>query len=135
MSPSSPSRTSISSTWATMTGASPSVGSSMIRSRGLVEQRARDREHLLLAAGELAAAMVLALGQPRERLVDALDRPGAAPHAGGKLQMLVDAERAPQPPALRNVADAEARDLGRAQPGELLAADADRAAAGRAPAP
>ena len=42
------------------------------------EQRAGDREHLLLAAGELAAAIVLALGQPRKGLVDALDRPGAA---------------------------------------------------------
>jgi hypothetical protein len=36
MSPSSPRRTSMSSTWATMTGASPSVGSSMISRRGLV---------------------------------------------------------------------------------------------------
>ena len=43
--------------------------------------------------------------------------------------MLVDAERAPQPPALRDVADAEARDLRRAQPGGFLAADANRAAA------
>ena len=45
------------------------------------QQRARDRQHLLLAAGELAAAIVLALGQARERVVDALDRPRAAPHA------------------------------------------------------
>ena len=36
MSPSSPRRTSISSTWATMTGARPSVGSSMISKLGLV---------------------------------------------------------------------------------------------------
>ena len=36
MSPSSPRRTSISSTWATMTGASPSVGSSMMSRCGLV---------------------------------------------------------------------------------------------------
>ena len=36
MSLSAPSRTSISSTWATITGARPSVGSSMMRSSGLV---------------------------------------------------------------------------------------------------
>ena len=48
------------------------------------QKRARDRQHLLLAAGELTAAMVLAFGQPREGLVDALDRPGAAPHPGGE---------------------------------------------------
>ena len=36
MSPSSPRRTSMSSTWATITGASPSVGSSMTSSCGLV---------------------------------------------------------------------------------------------------
>ncbi|MGY3365122.1 hypothetical protein ACVWZL_002247 [Bradyrhizobium sp. GM2.4] len=46
----------------------------------------------MLAAGELAAAVILALGQPRKRLVDALDRPGAAAQAGGKPQMLIDAE-------------------------------------------
>ena len=38
------------------------------------QKRARDRQHLLLAAGELTAAMVLAFGQARECLVDALDR-------------------------------------------------------------
>ncbi len=55
------------------------------------QQRARDRQHLLLAAGELAAAIVLALGEAREGVVDALDGPGAAPDAGGQPQMLVDA--------------------------------------------
>ena len=44
------------------------------------QQRARNRQHLLLAAGKLAAAIVLALGEAREGLIDALDRPGAAPH-------------------------------------------------------
>ena len=41
-------------------------------------QRPRDRQHLLLAAGKLAAAVVSPLGQAREGVVDALDRPGAA---------------------------------------------------------
>ena len=91
MSPSSPSRTSMSSTCATITGARPSVGSSMISRRGFVQQRARDRQHLLLAAGELPAAVVLALGQPRKGVVDALHRPGAARPRGDQPQMLVDA--------------------------------------------
>ena len=38
-------------------------------------QRARDREHLPLAAGELAAAMPGALGKPREGLEDASQVP------------------------------------------------------------
>jgi hypothetical protein len=93
------------------------------------EQRARDREHLLLAAGELAAAMVLALGETREGVVDALDGPGAGSHAAGEAQMLVDAERAPETAALRHIADAEAGDVGRRAPCDVLAADADRSAA------
>ena len=87
---SSPSRTSISSTWATITGARPSVGSSMMRRSRIGDERATDRQHLLLAAGELAAAVVLALGQPRESLVDALDRPRAALTGGDHAQVLVD---------------------------------------------
>ena len=41
-------------------------------------QRARNRQHLLLAAGKLGAAVVSALGKPREGVVDALGGPGAA---------------------------------------------------------
>ena len=88
------------------------------------QKRARDRQHLLLAAGKLAAAIVLAFGKTRKGFVDALDAPGPAPDAGGKPQMLVDAERAPQPPSLRHVADAEPRDAGRRHRGDVFAADA-----------
>ena len=95
------------------------------------QKRARDREHLLFAAGELTAAMVLAFAKAGEGLVDALDGPWTAPHPGREFEMLVDAERAPQPPALRDVADTEARDPGRAQSGRFLAADANRTAACR----
>src|SRR5439155_15516942 len=95
------------------------------------QECARDREHLLFAAGELTAAMVLAFAKSGERLVNPLDRPWTSPHPGGEFEMLVDAERAPQPPALRDVTDAEARDPGRAQPGGFLAADANRPAACR----
>ena len=74
------------------------------------QQRARDRQHLLLAAGELAAAVGLALGEPRESLVDALDRPGAAPLPATRRRCSSTRQRAPQPPALRHVADAEPGD-------------------------
>src|SRR5262249_2834702 len=43
------------------------------------QQRAGDRQHLLLAAGELAALVRLALREAREELVDARDRPRAGP--------------------------------------------------------
>ena len=39
------------------------------------QERAADREHLLLAAGELRAAVLLALGEAREELVDRGRRP------------------------------------------------------------
>ena len=42
----------------TITGASPSVGSSISSTRRIGQQRARDRQHLLLAAGELVARVV-----------------------------------------------------------------------------
>ena len=59
---------------------------------GVAEQRPRDRQHLLLAAGQLRAAIAAPFGQPRKGLVDALDRPGGvAPGAGREPQMLVDA--------------------------------------------
>ena len=94
------------------------------------QQSARDRHHLLLAARELRAGVGLALGQPREGVVDALDGPGAAAFAGDEPQVLVDRERAPQAAALRHVADAEPRDVGRRAPDQLLAGEADRAAGG-----
>ena len=77
------------------------------------QQRARNRQHLLLAAGQLIAAIAAPLGEPRKRFVDARNRPLAAV-AAGEPQMFVDRDRGPQPSALRHVAEAEARDVGRA---------------------
>ena len=60
---------------------------------GIEQQRAADRQHLLLAARELAAAVPAALGQAREKLIDARHRPrplGARPLH--QAQMLVDRE-------------------------------------------
>ena len=78
-------------------------------------QRARNREHLLLAAGELRAAVVSALSQAGEGVVDALGGPGATLARLRHSQVLVDRQRAPQPPSLRDVSDAMAGDLPREQ--------------------
>ena len=41
----------------------------------IAEQRARDRQHLLFAAGQLAAAVRAPLGQSRKDRIDPFDRP------------------------------------------------------------
>src|SRR5215469_7401856 len=45
--------------------------------RGIAHQGAADGEHLLLAAGELIAAVAPPLGEPWEEVVDARERPAA----------------------------------------------------------
>ena len=95
------------------------------------QERARNGEHLLLAAGELIAAIGAPFGETRKRFVDARDRPLRLAVAGGEAQMLIDGERRPQAPALRNVGKAEPRDLGRAAPDEFLAEETNRAAGDR----
>jgi hypothetical protein len=87
------------------------------------EERPRDREHLLLAAGELGAPVALPLREPREGLVHARHRPGARPVAQGQAQMLVHRERGPDAPALGDVADAAVGDRVGGQPEDLLAAE------------
>ena len=76
------------------------------------QERARNGEHLLLAAGKLVAAIVAPFGEPRKGFVDARDRPLPAV-AAGEPQMFVDGDRGPQPPALRHVAEPHA---GRSRP-------------------
>ena len=79
---------------------------------GVREQRAADREHLLLAAGELGGADPLALGEPREELVDGGRRPAPRASAGSDhLQVLVRRQRLEQAPALRHVARCRSGDL------------------------
>ena len=132
--PRSASRVSISTTCSTMTGARPSVGSSITSSRGLTSSAAADRQHLLLAAGELGAAVAPALGQAREGLVDALDGPGPLGAVADQAQMLVHRERGPDAPALRHVADAAIGDLVGRQAEDLVAGEPDAAArAGTSP--
>ncbi len=74
----------------------------------LEQQRAADRQHLLLSARKLCAAVALALGQAREHAVDAIHIAALARH---QTQRLVDAQRRPDAPPLRNVGDAAFRDL------------------------
>ena len=55
---------------------------------GVGHQGTADRQHLLLAARELAAHVALALAQAREQGVDALEVPGPAVGCGGGDQVL-----------------------------------------------
>ena len=76
----------------------------------IAEQRAADRQHLLLAAGELRAAVGLAARRAAERS-GRCARPSTAhprPPRGDQAQMLVDREARPDAPSLRHIADAEA---------------------------
>ena len=91
------------------------------------QQRPADRKHLLLAAGELGATVATALGQLREGLVDARDRPAALASSPRQPQMLVDRQRRPDASALRHVADAEIDNVVGRQPQEIDAGGTDSA--------
>ena len=60
------------------------------------QQRAGNRQHLLLAARKLTAAVGFALGQAREGLIDALDVPRTGAAVRDNAQMFVDAQRSPE---------------------------------------
>jgi hypothetical protein len=91
----------------------------------LEQQCAADRQHLLLAAREHRAAVVLAFGQAREHRVDALHLAALARH---QAQRLVDRQRRPHATPLRHVRDAAPRDLVRRQAEDLFAGQLDAAA-------
>ncbi len=83
----------------------------------IAEKRARDRQHLLLAAGQLRAAAGAPLIEPRKCLIDALDRPRCVRTAGrDQAQVFVDRKARPHPPSLRHVTDAVAVDHMRLKP-------------------
>ena len=90
--------------------------------------RARHRDHLLLAAGEIVRRDMHALLQAREVLEDLLLVPHHAVAAVGLAREPAEREVFPhrhageQAAALRHVADAEARDVGRGQAGDVAAA-------------
>ena len=103
----------------------------MIRSFGLVEQGASDRQHLLLAARELRAAVLPALCKARET---GRRRPSGVqpspPVSADHPQVLVDGERREQPPPLRHVADTQPGDPVRRPAEDLVPAEADRTSCG-----
>ena len=102
----------------------------------VARQRARHRDHLLLAAGEIIRRAVEPLANAREIFVDALAGPVHAV-AGLALQpaefeILLDAHAGEQAAALRHIADAEPRDSAPTNcPISSLSAELDRSVRGR----
>ncbi len=94
------------------------------------DQRPADRQHLLFAAGKLAAEVLRAFAQAREQVVDAGRRP-RRPHTPAVGvegdQMLVDGEIGEALPAFRNQRDAGAADAVRPPAGDVLAGKANAA--------
>ena len=100
-----------------MRGMMPRLGSSSIRKRGPRHERARDREHLALAARERAGPLAHALPQHREEREDALEhllaplRVAVAERA--EPQIVGDGEAAEEPATLGHERDAEVDAVGR----------------------
>src|SRR6185503_13499698 len=93
-------------------------------------QDARDREHLLLAAGELRAlAGAEALLQIREQREYLVEREPARPHLRRQEQVLLNAEAGEDAALLRAEGDAGARNAIRRQAYELAALEAHRSGA------
>src|SRR6266446_9193858 len=86
-------------------------------------QRAADRQHLLLAAGEQVAEMVAALFQPRKHLVDLFHGPSAGLRHRG--HVLFHRQRAEDIALLRHPADARPRPLVRPHLRDIPPAKAD----------
>src|SRR6185437_4025739 len=63
-------------------------------------ERARDREHLLLATRQIGTAAAAPLLQAREHLVDPVERPFRRRGETGEDQVLLDVEAAEDPPVL-----------------------------------
>ena len=93
-------------------------------------QRAADRQHLLLAAGQKIAHAAEPLGEPREQVADPVERPGlggVGAVGGGRDQVLARGQVGENLPPLRHQADAElGHPIGR-QAADLAAGEADRA--------
>jgi hypothetical protein len=88
-------------------------------------QRARDREHLLLAAGEAVAGARPPRGQCREHLVGPGD--GVWSRARDGREVLVHVERRKHAALLRHPADAGARAAPRGLSRQVAASEAHRA--------
>ena len=91
----------------------------------VVQQRARDRDHLLLSAGERARALPEALLELREELVDEVV--ARLRVALREAEVLGDGEAGEDVAILGDVADAQSDDPIRRLPHELLVAEPDGA--------
>src|SRR5262249_17778472 len=89
-------------------------------------QRAPNREHLLLAAGQLIAEVLPAFGEPWKQGVDFFDGPAARPRHRG--EVLLDRERFENVALLRHPADAGLGALVGPQLGDVGAVQRDAAA-------
>ena len=92
----------------------------------VLEEGARDGEHLLLAARELSAPVPAPLREPREHLVHPFHGPRAAAPSC-EAQVLVHGEVRPEAPSLGGVGDAPGGHLVGGEPGDVPALEADRA--------
>src|SRR5262245_21476234 len=90
----------------TITGASPSNGSSSSISAGLV-MSARDREHLLLASGQLVAHVAATFGETGKKRENGVEIPRPRPRRDR--QILLDRQRGENCALLRDPADAVGR--------------------------
>src|SRR6202034_2365916 len=77
---------------------------------GITDQRSRDRQHLLLAAGKIGAAAVAALLESGEHPVDALKRPFVLGGQSREDDILFNTKAAENTPILVHELHAKARD-------------------------
>ena len=113
------SRSKASNSSSVMAGESPSNGSSSSSIAHVAGKRARDRDHLLLAAGQIVCGHAPAFGKPRKERDDAVIVPMNA-GAGdafepAERQVVGHRHAGEQAAPLRHVSDAAPRDLGRGQ--------------------
>ena len=92
----------------------------------IADQRASDRQHLLLAAGKVRAAAPAALGEPRKHVVDALDGPPIRRGDGRQLEIFGNAKASEDAPLLGHELHSAPGDLERWLAVNALAVEADR---------
>src|SRR3954453_8855383 len=97
-------------------------------------ERAADRDHLLLAAGEGPRALLLSFREPGKERVDAFEVAAelraVTALEGAHLEVLEHGHAWEQLAALGRLRDAEPHDVVRRFSGDVLAAEHDRAATG-----
>src|SRR5262249_20061687 len=95
------------------------------------DERARYRQHLLLAARKIGTAASPPLLQPREHLVDALKRPAVLGREPGQHEVFLDVQTADDPPILVYQLHAPPRDGVALYARNLCAVEYNRAIARR----